>query len=208
MSDKKKQAKKGKAAKGGKASSGKAKSAVKTGPKATKGGKKVPAPKAAPAKDKGAPAKPKVKKPKTDLAPLKANMAEAKKGLTRAENEGNALRMQAKGIEGVAKKAYAAALIPYRNACRKAGVECEFAGGRASNVTATVRFLVERVKGGVKVMIKDKPKTEQVITDAALKESIGKAAFAYTDKFIGPRETIGAKGAGLGNRIRAALAKK
>ena len=63
-------------------------------------------------------------------------------------------------------------------------------------------------KGGVKVMIKDKPKTEEVITDAALKESIGKAAFAYTDKFIGPREAIGAKGAGLSNRLRAALKAK
>ncbi len=52
------------------------------------------------------------------------------------------------------------------------------------------------------------PKTEEVITDAALKESIGKAAFAYTDKFIGPREAIGAKGAGLSNRLRAALKAK
>ena len=182
--------------------------------KAAKGGKKAPAPKAkvAPAKSgDGAPAKPQSKgkeKKTVDREPLKAKVQEAKKALDKAYAEANALREKAKGVDAAAKKAYAEVLTPYREACRKAGVECKFVGGRATNVTPAVRFLVERVKGGVKVMIKDKPKPEEVITDAALKESIGKAAFAYTDKFIGPRETVGAKGAGLGNRLRAALKAK
>jgi len=211
MPGKKKRAKKGKAAKGGKASSSKAKPAEKAGPKPATGGKKVPAPKAKalPAKAAQAALKAKLnaKKP-VDLALLKAKVTEAKKELTRAENEGSALRAQAKTTEAVAKKAYAEALVPYRDACRKAGVECEFAGGRASNVTPAVCFIVEKVKNGVKVMLKGKPETEQVIPFAALKESIGKAALAYTEKCIGPKATIGNKQGSLGNRIRAALKAK
>jgi len=42
----------------------------------------------------------------------------------------------------------------------------------------------------------------------ALKESINKAAYAYTDKHIGPREKVGNKGGSLSNRLRAALAAK
>jgi len=34
------------------------------------------------------------------------------------------------------------------------------------------------------------------------------AAYAYTDKHLGPREEIGNKGGGLSNRLRAALAKE
>ena len=87
-------------------------------------------------------------------------------------------------------------------------MKCELAGTRAANVAPAVRFIVEKVKTGVRVMIKDQPKTEKVIPFEELKKSVGKAAFGYTDNFIGPRETIGAKGAGLGNRLRAVLAKK
>ena len=191
----------------------------KGGAKAAKGGKKAPAPKAkaAPAKSgDGAPAGPKAKKngkeekaeKKVDLAPLKAKVEETQKELTRAENEASALRKQADGIEGAAKKSYVAALGPYREACRKAGVECEFAGARAANKTPAVRFLVEKVKDGVKVAIKGRPETEQVISKKSLDESVGKAALAYTDSWIGPRDTIGAKFAGLSNRLRAALKAK
>ena len=222
MPSKKKQAKKTgakpNAAKGGKVSSSKAKPAEKAGPKAATGGTKATASKtkveaakaalaALKAKLNAPKAKPNVKKP-IDLAPLKANVVEAKKNLTRAENEGNALRAQAKGTEGVAKKAYAAALAPYRDACRKAGVECEFAGGRAANKTPAVRFLVEKVPNGIKVAIKDKPKSEEVISTATLKKSVGRAAFDYCERRIGPASSVGMKHAGLGNRFRAILTAK
>jgi len=211
---KKKQAKKGHAATGGKASSSKAKPAEKAGPKAAKNGKSgknvsAPRAKALPAKAAQAALKAKLnaKKP-VDLAPLKAKVTEAKKELTRAENEGSALRAQARTTEAVAKQAYIKALAPYRDACRKAGVECEFAGGRAANKTPAVRFIVEKVKNGVKVVLKGKPETEQVIPFAALKKSIGKAAVAYVEKFIGDKTAVGNKQGSLGNRIRAVLAKK
>ncbi|MHC4250191.1 MAG: hypothetical protein ACYS9X_13765 [Planctomycetota bacterium] len=184
---KKKQAKKGtKGTKAGAAKKGKA-APPKQEPKAKPGGKKAPA---------------------ADLEALKKTAQEAKAVLDKAGKEANALREQAKGVEAGAKKAYVEAVAPYRDACRKAGVECEFAGGRATNVTPAVRFIVEKVKNGVKVMLTGKPETEQVIPFAALKESIGKAALAYTEKFIGPKETIGNKQGSLGNRIRAVLAKK
>jgi hypothetical protein len=148
------------------------------------------------------------KKSQTDLAPLKAKAEEAKKGLTRAENEATALRAQAKSTEAAAKKAYVEAVGPYRDACRKAGVKCEFAGARAANKTPAVRFLVEKVKDGVKVAIKGRPETEEVIPTKALDESIGKAAVAYVEKFIGDRAAVGNKAGGLGNRLRAALKAK
>ena len=197
MPGKKKRAKKAKpkAAKGGKGSPGKAKAAKSASP-------------AAPKEKAQANGKEKPKeKPKTDLTPLKKKAEEGKAAFDRAAKEAEALRKKAKGIEAAAKEAYVEALAPYRDACRKAGAKCEFAGTRAANVAPAVRFIVEKVKTGVRVMIKDQPKTEKIIPFAELKKSVGKAAFAYTDKFIGPRETIGAKGAGLGNRLRAALAK-
>ncbi|MHC5057492.1 MAG: hypothetical protein ACYTKD_22690 [Planctomycetota bacterium] len=183
---------------------GKKKRAKGAKPKGSPG--KAKAPKAPPAGAKTANGKEKpAKKSQTDLAPLKAKAEEAKKGLTRAENEAAALRAQAKTTEAAAKKAYAEAVAPYRDACRKAGVKCEFAGARAANKTPAVRFLVEKVRDGVKVAIKGRPETEEVIPTKALDESIGKAAVAYVDKFIGDRATVGNKAGGLGNRLRAAL---
>jgi hypothetical protein len=71
-----------------------------------------------------------------------------------------------------------------------------------------VRFLVERVKDGVKIAVKDRPGTEEVIPEATLRESVGKAALAYTERHIGPREIVGNKAGSAGNRIRAVLAAK
>ncbi|MHC4740343.1 MAG: hypothetical protein ACYS8Z_00370 [Planctomycetota bacterium] len=155
-----------------------------------------------------APAQKKKKAPPTELTTLKKKAEEARTELVKAENEANALRMQAKSVESVAKKAYAEAVAPYREACRRAGVECEFAGGKAGSVTERVGFLVEKANGGIRVMIKGRPKTEEVIPLKVLKESIGKAAYAYTDKHLGPKKKIGNKGGGLSNRIRTVLTKK
>ncbi|MHC5056487.1 MAG: hypothetical protein ACYTKD_17460 [Planctomycetota bacterium] len=208
----KKKGAKSSAAKGGKVSSSKTKPAEKAGPKAATGGKKAPAPKAASAKSgDGAPAKLKAKlnaKKPVDLAPLKAKVTEAKKELTKAENEGNALRAQAKTTEAVAKKAYIKALAPYRDVCRKAGVKCEFSGSRAQNVAPAVHFLVEKVKDGIKVAIKGKAKSEEVIPTAKLKDSIGRAAFEYCERKLGPESQYGKKWAGLSNRLRAAFKAK
>jgi len=38
-----------------------------------------------------------------------------------------------------------------------------------------------------------------------VKASINKAAYAYTDKHLGPKEEIGNKGGSLSNRLRAVL---
>jgi hypothetical protein len=42
----------------------------------------------------------------------------------------------------------------------------------------------------VRVMVKGWPRTEEMIPLAALKESINKAAYAYTDKHLGPKDEI------------------
>jgi len=105
----------------------------------------------------------KKKAPPAELAALKAAAKGAQAGLAKAKSEAEALRKKAAEVESKAKDAYRVAVAPYREACRKAGVECEFAGARASNVAPAMRFLVEKVKGGVKVMVKGKPETEEVI---------------------------------------------
>ena len=110
--------------------------------------------------------------------------------------------------EAAAKKAYVEAVAPYRDACRKAGVKCEFAGARAANKTPAVRFLVEKMKDGIKVGIKGRPETEEVIPRATLEKSVGRAAFEYCERRIGPASEQGMKWAGLGNRLRAALKAK
>jgi hypothetical protein len=129
----------------------------------------TPAANGTPAATGAAPKKPRRKQAQpAELDALRAKAAEAKQALTVAANEASALRLQGMGIEAAAKKTYIEALGPYREACHKAGVECEFGGARAANRTPAVRFLVEKVAGGIKVAIKDRPETEEVIAKKAL----------------------------------------
>ncbi|MEW6545180.1 MAG: hypothetical protein AB1411_16440 [Nitrospirota bacterium] len=64
---------------------------------------------------------------------------------------------------------------------------------------------MEKTDKGVRVMVKGQPKTEEVTPLAALKESINKAVYQYTEKHLGPKEEIGNKGGTLSNRLRAVL---
>jgi hypothetical protein len=141
-----------------------------------------------------------------ELDALRKPVEAAKGGLEKAEAEAKALAEKARAVVAEAKDAYRAALTPYREACHKAGVECEYEGGRSANVSDKVSFLVEKTEKGVRVMVKGQPKTEEVIPLAALKESVNKAAYAYTDKYLGPKEEIGNKGGSLSNRLRAVMA--
>ena len=143
-----------------------------------------------------------------DLDTLRKPVLDANAGLTKAETEAKALVDKGLALVAQAKGQYHEALAPYRDACRKAGVDCEFPGGRSENVSHKVRFIVEKADKGIRVMVKGKPDTEEVIPLAALKASIGKAAYAYTDKHVGPRDRVGNKGGTLGNRLRAVMAGK
>lgn len=164
-------------------------------PRAAKKVKQPKAPKAAP----------KEAAPAVDLDALRKPVDEAKTALAVAEAEAHEMTEKARALVAGARDGYRAALVPYRDACRKARVPCEFEGGRGTNVSGKVSFLVEKVAKGVRVAVKGKPETEEVITMDALKESINKAAYAFTDKHVGPRETVGNKGGSLSNRLRAAL---
>ena len=166
MARKKKRAKGAKpgAAKGSKGSPGKAKAAKKTAP-------------AEPEKKAQPNGKEQTKqKPKTDLTALRKKAEEAKAGLDKTRKEADALRAKAKELEAAAKKAYAEVFAPYRDACRKAGVKCELPGIKAPSTLPRARFLIERVKGGLKVTIKDRPKTEETIPDKTLADSVSRAA--------------------------------
>ena len=188
---KKKSKKRGKAAAAGKAAGAKAPKAKATAQK------KAKAPKA------GKPVEPKVSKAELDA--LRKPAEEAKVKLDKAQAEAKALADKARALVGEAKDTYRAALAPYREACGKAGVECEYEGGRSANVSEKVSFLVEKTDKGVRVTVKGKPKTEEVIPLAVLKESINKAAYGYTDKHVGPKEEVGNKGGSLSNRLRAVM---
>jgi hypothetical protein len=64
------------------------------------------------------------------------------------------------------------------------------------------------VPNGIKVAIKGQPDTEEVVPAAKLKESIGRAAFDFCERKLGPESQYGKKWAGLSNRFRSVLAKK
>ncbi|GAB4142343.1 MAG: hypothetical protein Fur0037_09480 [Planctomycetota bacterium] len=162
----------------------------------------------------GKPAEPKVSQAELDA--LRKPVETAKGRLEKAQAEAKALADKARALVAEAKDAYRAALAPYRDACHKAGVACEYEGGRSANVSEKVSFLVEKtdlsaVPGtaqagkGVRVCIKGRPETQEVIPLADLEASINKAAYAYTDKHVGPKEEVSNKGGSLSNRLRAVL---
>lgn len=188
--------------KGKKAAGTKKSPARKTG-----AAEKVPAGKAAKPKE----AAPKAEKPdepkvsQAELDALRKPVEAAKCALEKAQAEAKALADKARALVAEAKDAYRAALAPYRDACHKAGVACEYEGGRSANVSEKVSFLVQKTDKGVRVIVKGQPKTEEVIPLAALKESINKAAYAYTDKHVGPKEKVGNKGGSLSNRLRVVI---
>ncbi len=171
------------------------------------GGKAAKA-EAAEAKKAKAPKAEKAAEPKVSQAELDAlrrPVEEAKDRMEKAQAEAKALDEKARAVVAEAKEAHRTALAPYREACHKAGVACEYEGGRSANVSEKVSFLVEKTDKGVRVMVKGQPKTEEVIPLAALKESINKVAYQYTDKHVGPKEEVGNKGGSLSNRLRAVL---
>ena len=175
-------------------------------PKAAKGAAKKAAKHVA--QDSPGKAAPEGKEAKdADMAGLRKKAEEAHAGLKKAGDEANALRAQAKGVEVAAKKAYAEALAPYRDACRKAGKKCELPGIKAPSTLPRARFLIEKVKGGLKVSVKDRAKSEEVIPDKKLKESIWRAARDYCARHFG-KEWTGGRARGLGLRFQAALAGK
>jgi len=153
---------------------------------------------------KGVKLEPKVSQ--NELSSLRTKIEEAKDKVEKAQSEAKGLVDKAHGLVAEAKDAFRVALAPYREACRKNGLECEYEGGRRSaNVSGKVSFLVEKIDKGVRVMVKGQPKTEEVLPLAVVKESINKAAYAYTEKHLGPKEEIGNKGGSLSNRLRAVM---
>lgn len=183
----------------------------------TPGGKKAPPVKAAGGKtarnasgaDGAKPArvrKDEKKVSEEELAALRGPAEEAKAKLEAARKEADTIEEKARTTVAQAKEAYRVALAPYRDACRKAKVACEFEGGRSANVSEKVSFLVEKVDKGVRIAITGRPKTEEVIPLAALKDAPAQTAYAYTQRHLGPREKIGNKGGSLYNRLRAVIA--
>ena len=141
-----------------------------------------------------------------ELAALQKPVDEAKSNLEKAQVEAEALAEKARALVTEAKGAYAAVLAPYRVACRKADVECEYEGGRGANVTEKVFFLVEKTEKGVRVMVRGRPDTEELIPLAAFKESANHVAHVYAEKWCGPKAKVGNKAGSLSNRLRAVLA--
>ena len=141
-----------------------------------------------------------------DLDKLRADVKEAVQEIKDAEKQARDLREEADATVRYTKIRFHQVLQPYKDACKKAGVECEFKAKRGPK-TERVRFLVEKVDEGIKVTIKDRLETAEVLDSKALKKSIMKVAADYCEKHIGPKSEIGFKHAGLYNRIRKALGK-
>jgi hypothetical protein len=122
------------------------------------------------------------------------------------EERGTKPWQKRKGKNGKAasgKAAKAEAAEAKKSKAPKADLSAASPGSAAQ--AGKVSFLVEKTEKGVRVMVKGQPKTEEVIPLAALKESINKAAYSYTDKHVDPKEKVGNKGGSLSNRLRAVL---
>jgi len=77
---------------------------------------------------------------------------------------------------------------------------------KARRVSNIVRMEVDRVVGkGVRVCIKGKPKTEELIPEEKLGKETMRSAYAYTEKHIGPRLKVGNKGGTLYLKIKAVI---
>ena len=187
-----------KAKKTGKSAPGKKAGAKKAAPKKAANGKASGAKKQANGK-----AGQKKKGGQVDLEALRKPADEAKARLDQAKAEAKELTDKAQALVKEAKESYRTALVPYREACRKAGTPCEFEGGRSANVSEKVSFLVEKVDNGVRVMVRGRPETEEIISFQALKESVNRQAYQFAEKHVGPREKVGNKGGSLSNRLRA-----
>ena len=137
-----------------------------------------------------------------ELAELRKTAENAKTEFDKAKDEADTMRQKACELESAAKTTYREAVAPYRDACRKAGVECEFTGGRSAPVAPRVRFLLEKTDKGIKVTVQGRPETEKVIPNAELKASVMKAARKYCEEAVGPESEQGKKYAGLYGRLR------
>ena len=181
-----------------------AKSGKKKGEKKGVPAQKKPAQNGKPesAKEATAPVKEKEKAPPAELAELKKAAESAKSEFEKTKSEADALRKKASELESAAKETYRNAVAPYRDACRKAGIECEFTGGRSAPVAPRVRFLLEKTSAGIKVTVKDRPETERIIPNAELKASVMKAARKYCEEAVGAEQEQGKKYAGLYGRLR------
>jgi hypothetical protein len=144
----------------------------------------------------------------SDIDALRVAVEHASSRVETANTEAAKLRAQADSLVAEAKAAYRTALIPYRDACRRAGARCDFARTRTSNVSERVTFLVEKAPGGVTVTVKGRPETAETIPAAKLRVSIGKCAQHYCERWIGERSRVGNKQGTLSNRLRAVLKEK
>ncbi len=156
-------------------------------------------------KNRAKPAAAKKAPPAGDLDVLRKSVEVAKTALAVAEAEAHEMTEKARTPMAGAKEAYRRAVTPYRLACRKAQVPCEHEGGRGANVSEKVTFLVEKTDRGVRVAVKGRPDTEEVIPFAVLEESVNKAAYRFVEAHIGPRAEVGNKGGSLSNRLRAVM---
>ncbi len=140
-----------------------------------------------------------------DLDAMRTKLFEVKAQVEKTDAEATTMEDAARKLRTDAKATLRDAVAPYRDACRQAGVPCEFTTGRATNVSERVSFDVVKVAKGLKVTVKGRTETEEIIPLAKLKVSIGKSAEHYCEKHIGPRAVVGNKQGSLGNRLRAAL---
>ena len=142
--------------------------------------------------------------PKDDpnLDALHKSVLDADAVLTKAGTEAETLVDKALDVVAEAMRAYREAARRYWEACRKAGVECEFAVGGLDNASPKLTFIVEKADNGVSVLVKGRPKPEEIVPLAILRGSINRATHSYTVKHVRPRERASNKAGTLG-RLRA-----
>ena len=128
--------------------------------------------------------------PKDDpnLDALHKSVLDADAVLAKAGTEAETLVDKALDVVAEAMRAYREAARRYWEACRKAGVECEFSVGCSDNESSNLTFMVEKAGNGVNVLVRGKPKPEEIVPLAILRGSIKRATHVYRGKHVGSRE--------------------
>jgi predicted type IV restriction endonuclease len=96
-------------------------------------------------------------------------------------------------------------LWPVRRKPRRVRPESARPKGKGTSISERVAFEVKQTSDGVRIAVKGRPDTAEVVPLARLRESIAAVAYGYTEKHIGPRARVGNKGGTLSNRLRDLL---
>jgi len=136
-----------------------------------------------------------------DLEALRKAVVDADADWTKAATEAEALVDRGFELTTKALRRYRETVALYSEACRKAGVKCEFPVWPSEGENSNITFFVEKSDDGFHVLMKGKARREDAFGLAFLKASLRRAR-------IGSRAPAGSKVGTVADRLRDPMGEK